>query len=174
MNENILNYIRQSRGIYTDEAITQELLRAGHSTAEIEAAWNIVRTGSDTSVVPDQSEKSRSEGQPPAEPRSVQRPTPTQPDERNQHLIAGLYMLGLIAIPFVASSLYLTWLTIPLLIVALGGGIAAVIAFRERDPVLSRALTRTLQFFLVLFVVIPFVIIVIILGICVVTGTKIG
>lgn len=45
MNENILNYIRQYRNIYTREAVTGELLKAGYQPADIESAWQTIEAG---------------------------------------------------------------------------------------------------------------------------------
>lgn len=176
MNENILNYIQQYKSVYTKEAIYQELLKAGHSTADIEAAWVKLNSISDAPAPPAQNEseeKSKAVSQPPARPPAVQA-TPTQPAEGNKSWVGGVYLLGLIAIPWLASSLGHLEYIIPMLVLALGGGVATIIVFRKRDPALSRALTKTLQFAFVVFVVIPFVIFAIVIGICVVSGTKMG
>lgn len=52
MNENILNYIRQYRNIYTREAITGELVRAGYQPSEIEAAWQSIEATPQASPPP--------------------------------------------------------------------------------------------------------------------------
>jgi hypothetical protein len=39
VNDEILAYLRQNRGRYTREALTQTLVEAGHELAAVEAAW---------------------------------------------------------------------------------------------------------------------------------------
>ena len=42
MNPEILRYIRSNRDTYTREAITRQLIAAGHDPAEIERAWESI------------------------------------------------------------------------------------------------------------------------------------
>jgi len=42
LNEQVANYIRENRGRYTKEAITSQLIAAGHDPAAIEEAWAVV------------------------------------------------------------------------------------------------------------------------------------
>ena len=45
MSQEIIRYIRENRGAYTNEAISRSLLDAGHDPAAIEAAWRVVESG---------------------------------------------------------------------------------------------------------------------------------
>jgi hypothetical protein len=45
MDPSIADYIRANRGQYTREAITQQLVQAGHDRAAVDAAWEQLATG---------------------------------------------------------------------------------------------------------------------------------
>jgi len=42
MSDDLLQYIREHRATYTREALTAELVAAGHAAADVEAAWSQV------------------------------------------------------------------------------------------------------------------------------------
>ena len=42
MSQELIRYIRENRGAYTNEAISRNLLDAGHDPAAIESAWRVV------------------------------------------------------------------------------------------------------------------------------------
>jgi hypothetical protein len=55
VNQNIPNYIRQNRDIYTQEAIDRALVDAGYDPADIQAAWAAIESEQATSRPLDQS-----------------------------------------------------------------------------------------------------------------------
>lgn len=44
MSQELIRYIRENRGAYTNEAISRSLLDAGHDPAAIETAWQVVES----------------------------------------------------------------------------------------------------------------------------------
>jgi hypothetical protein len=60
VNPDIIRYIRENRPIYTREAIRRRLLEAGHSEADIDAAWAAVETDEPAPPVPPAAEPAAS------------------------------------------------------------------------------------------------------------------
>ena len=161
MNPEIVQYILEHRGTYTREAIRQHLIDAGHSPAEVDAAWEAV-------------ESSQLPPTPPGEPSyeapvaASQDPMPARARTDASMVRAPVFWLTLVGfVVVVYLSLVLFNTIIASAVIWLGGFIAAFILARRNRPVaMGLALGATVAFLL------PFVVVIILLGVCIVTGTS--
>ncbi len=149
MSQELIRYIRENRGVYTNEAISRSLLDAGHDPAVIEAAWRVVEG--------DEVEASR------AWDRSIVR-TPS-------------FWLTLLGYPAVLIGLaalvgYLGAPEYAGLILVAGLGIAGITALGLVIAQRRLAVAAGLGGALLLLVLIPFVLFVIVIGICLVSVAR--
>lgn len=162
LNQAIISYIREHVSTYTREAITQELLKAGFEQAEIEATWQAFLT--DTP----QSEVEAVKQVPPNVSTAVAR---QRPGLRFWMTVVGY---GLVVI-FLAGLL-IFWnhldVAIAFLIIATLAGIVSANIMFNMNPGEKRAISitlmATLSLLFVISVVFPFVILVIVAGLCVI------
>ncbi len=133
MNPEILRYIRSNRDTYTREAITRQLIAAGHDPAEIEQAWE--------SIEP------RSEGM--------------LPRDRTFWRYFFIYVGVLYGLTFVVYALGIGELAIILGIFLLLGAMISTRMVRSSTAVAKGAASG-----LLIAVLVPFVFLVIIAGLC--------
>lgn len=163
MNPEVVRYIVRYRGTYTREAITRALEGAGHPRAEIDAAWASVESGVLPPPPPGEPEPAAWEVEGETRERGLVRRGLSRPSFWVTFLgyIAALaavpFLLGALGTPEGGALFALAWL--------LGGLVAAIIlVVRRRDSPVALALGSAL----LLVAVLPFVLIVILAGICVV------
>jgi hypothetical protein len=181
MNERALQYIRQYRGIYTREAISQQLIANGISPAEIEGAWQAVEAeATATPGLPDYAPPSYGPptGGPGAggqyynlPPQGYGRPFQPRPRLRNNPqfwltfiaFVIGVPLLGLLLL-YLSTNVgtYLGYLIYGVLIAA---GVGAVY-YKDKNWAVSRGLLYGLITVIVVPAVAAFVYVVVIFGIC--------
>ena len=167
MNPDIIRYIQEQRGTYTREAIRQHLIDAGHAPEEVDAAWEAVESGqlppppaSDAVEVRPASigQPAAAPGAPPAR-RLVQSPV--------FWLTLVIFVILVYVLPFVVAGLLpgqageAGWSAFGLLWV--GGLIGGILLLRA-----NRAVGMGLVFGFVGVILLPFVVVIILLGICIV------
>lgn len=184
MNERALQYIRQYRGIYTREAINQQLIANGIAPAEIEEAWQAVEAeATATPGLPDYAPPSY--GPPPGisggpgpggpyynlPPQGYGRPFQPRPRLRNNPQFWLTFIAFIIGVPLLGLGLlylsnnvgiYFGYLIYGLLV---AGGVGAVY-YKDKNWAVSRGLLYGLITVIVVPVVATFVFVVIIFGIC--------
>ncbi len=167
MNPEIVQYIREHRGTYTREAIRQHLIEAGHAPEDVDAAWAAVEAGQLPAPPASDAVEVRpaSIGQPAAAPglpparRLVQSPV--------FWLTLVIFVILVYVLPFVVAGMLpgqegeAGWSTFALL--WLGGLIGGLLLARANRPV-----GMGLVFGFVGVILLPFVVVLIILGICIV------
>ncbi len=167
MNPEIVQYIREHRGTYTREAIRQHLIDAGHAPEEVDAAWEAVESGQ--LVAPPASDavevRPASVGQSAAAPgvpasrRLVQSPV--------FWLTLVIFIILVYVLPFIVAGVVpgqageAGWSAFALLWV--GGLIGGLLLARS-----NRAVGMGLVFGFVGVILLPFVVVIILLGICIV------
>jgi hypothetical protein len=146
MSQELIRYIRENRGAYTNEAISRGMLDAGHDPAAIEAAWRVVEG--------DEVEAST------ARDRTIVR-TPS----------FWLTLLGYpaVLIGLMALAVYLRAPEYAGLVLVAGLGLAGITALGLLIAQRRLAVAAGLGGALLLFVLIPFVLFVIVAGICLVS-----
>jgi hypothetical protein len=149
MSREIVRYIRENRGAYTNEAISRNLLDAGHDPASVEAAWRAVESGELAAST--------------ARERTIVR-TPS-------------FWLTLLGYPAVLIGLtvlvgYLGALEYASLLFVAGLGIAGIAALGLVIARRGIAVAAGLGGALTLLVLVPFVLLVIVAGICLVSVAR--
>jgi len=213
VNENIINYIRQYRFTYTREAITQQLLKQGYDSAEVETVWQAVEVGTVQSPPPYPGAGASPAYQPPVNPNSGPTPdqtssfnsAPNQPSSGYGLGAAPYYFPGqqavielprlrsqpkfwlaffsfLIGVPIVSgimggiggsiSGSGSTAFTLPIFFVAVVIGLIYAIRVNSRNRAVAQGIIYAIMVQFVLGVVVPFVFVIILLGICIFGSTK--
>ncbi|MDQ3328487.1 MAG: hypothetical protein M3506_08205 [Chloroflexota bacterium] len=149
MSQEIIRYIRENRGAYTNEAISRSLLDAGNDPAAIEAAWRAVESGEPQART--------------ARERSIVR-TPS-------------FWLTLLGYPaaLIGLAILVGYLGAPeyaLLLIVAGLGIAGITALGLVIARRGLAVAAGVGGALLLLVLIPFVLLVIVAGICLVSVAR--
>ncbi len=185
MNERILEYIRQYRGIYTREAITRQLINNGFTAEQVEEAWKTVEAASGpTAGLPEYNPPSYAPPPPGSGPANFQgfppganygRPYQPRPRLRNNSQF-WLALIGVIfGLPIVAGVLSYfagSYTAYPSALVTIGVLVAGIY-YSNKNYALSRGLLYGLLVVVVLPMVLGFIAIVIIFGICLVGGYRI-
>jgi hypothetical protein len=185
MNERALQYIRQYRGIYTREAITQQLIANGIPPEEIEEAWQAVEAGANsTPGLPNYEPPTyappsgTSAGSPGGgqyynlPPQGYGRPFQPRPRLRNNPqfwltflgFVIGTPLLGLLLVYL--SNRFSSFFAYLIYAVLVGAGVGAIY-YKDKNWAVSRGLLYGLITVIVVPVVAIFVFFVIIFGICI-------
>lgn len=156
MNEKLVNYIRANKGTYTRLALTKQLLEQGYSASDIDEAWDALEEEAATKNLPQDNLPQRSVW------------------GMSDYWFAALgfflgipVVIGIISRIFRYSSNYDAFgfsftLAVFLIIAALIACVIGIVVLWNTN----RAVSRGLLFGFVLFLIPPFVGLIIILGIC--------
>lgn len=167
LNQAIIRYIRNYQKTYTQEAITQELLKAGFDRVEIETVWQTILTEAQQSQV--QVEASEKLNQVPNGVNTTV--LQIRPRIRFWLTLAGYSLAVLLMVVFLAFWNHLDVAIAFLIVAILAGTISANMMFSENrgaNRAISITLVSTLSLLFVISVVFPFVILVIVAGLCVI------
>lgn len=165
-NPNLIQYIEQHRAQYTREAIDKQLLDAGYSRADIDAAWNEIEAGATgEQAVP-----------PPAVTQSSQQLPPTQQRRLLATPVFWLGLFGVLVLQYGIAALFFPAINyengssvfVPIVGVLTCGVPIALLIAGSLLLKSNRPLALGLLYGLLIFdVIIPFIGAIIIFGICV-------
>jgi hypothetical protein len=168
--QNIIQYIQQTGGTYTRDAITNQLLASGYPAAEIEAAWRTVEAGATGEMGASGAAPPMEEGAEYAPPR----PARVVSSPQFWGALVGFILLSYVMTGILAyfatlnrgdaASALFTITGIFYFVVQLGGLIQGLVLLNRNRPVAFGLLIGLL----LTNVVIPFVIACGVLGICIV------
>ncbi len=158
MNPQIVEYIAQHRGLYTREAIDRTLRENGYAEAQIQEAWAAVQSGSGSDA-PAQRRTGWGGNSREREPLSPGREMRTP---RFWITFIG-YLVGLWGLSALLFALNQPEIGIAFHLLALIGAFIASLLLLRRDPAVATALAAAL----LLVVVLPFIVLVIVAGICI-------
>ncbi|MBI3968150.1 MAG: hypothetical protein HY329_21140 [Chloroflexi bacterium] len=185
MNPDLVRYILENRDTYTHSAIVERLTAAGYWLSEIEAAWQAVESGAvdlaslETSasptavqppVIPDDPLASPPASSPSATPQSGAPPSggpPRRPSVAREPLFWATYvgyLVGFALLLYLSSYDDSGGVACLVGLIGLIGPIVAAVIIRQRIP----AITLGLAYGLVTAIVVPFVVLFILAGVCIV------
>jgi hypothetical protein len=168
MNPEVLRYIQENRGTYTREAITQTLLDAGHSRADIDAAWAAAEPEADTPPL--------QPATPPVSPAGlvVEDEAPEAPTVQRV-LRTPRFWVSFVAYTVLSIGLMVGFgalgvaaFLLPLYLLALVAGLVAGIVLWRRDRPVAMGLASAA----LLVFILPFAFILIFAGLCIVQGYR--
>lgn len=173
MNDNVINYILQNRSRYTREGIDRELQRAGFTPEQIAAAWQAVESGY-VPPPPGAMPPNQSYGPPPgySGPPIMQQQRPRYTRNRWFWItlvgyLVGVSGLGLVALAQNSGDLFGVYVTAVLL-----GTVLGIVLLNRRNQAAMQGLLWGLLSLFIISVVLPFVALVVVFGICLVNGGR--